>query len=57
MNITLNTKEELYTFRGKTFMCDAVTIKHLNYALALNGKSDRYTLVDQSQKKKYGNDQ
>lgn len=44
--VNKNTKEQTYTFRGRTFKCDAVTIKNLNYALALNGKSERYVLVE-----------
>jgi hypothetical protein len=34
--------EKLYTFRGKTFYCDARTIQKLNYALALNQSCERY---------------
>lgn len=41
-----NLKEELYSFRGKTFYCDAETIRHLNYALALNRSAERYEKVD-----------
>ena len=39
------TKQELYTFRGKTFPCDASIIKQLNYALALNRSNERYEKV------------
>lgn len=35
-------KEELYTFRNKTFPCDADTVARLNYALALNHSEERY---------------
>lgn len=52
MNIEQNTiggipnlKQELYTFRGKIFYCDAVTIGQLNYALALNRSNERYEKV------------
>lgn len=40
------TKQELYTFRGKTFYSDARTIKQLNYALALNRSTERYEKVN-----------
>lgn len=40
-----NLKEELYSFRGKEFYCDAETIRHLNYALALNHSSERYEKI------------
>jgi hypothetical protein len=42
---TPNLKQELYTFRGKTFPCDASIIKQLNYALALNRSNERYEKV------------
>jgi len=35
-------KQEKYTFKGKTFLCDAWTIQQLNFALALNNIKDRY---------------
>lgn len=38
-------EEKLYTFRGKTFYCDAKTIQKLNYALTLNGRTERYEEV------------
>lgn len=43
--VNKNTKEQTYTFRGRTFKCDAATIRSLNYALALNRSSERYVLV------------
>jgi len=39
-------KQELYTFRGKTFYSDEWTIKQLNYALALNRSTERYEKVN-----------
>lgn len=38
-------KENLYKFRGKKILSDHETIRHLNYALALNGCEDRYVLI------------
>ena len=38
-------KEKKYKFRGKTFLCDPRTIQQLNYALALNGRIERYEEV------------
>jgi hypothetical protein len=35
-------KKKKYKFRNKIFECDEQTIKCLNYALALNGSSERY---------------
>ena len=47
MNITHKSiNENLYTFRGKTFMSDAKTIGVLNYALALNRSNERYKLKE-----------
>ena len=34
--------KETYTFRGKDFQLDEFTAAQLNYALAVNGFSDRY---------------
>lgn len=42
---TTNIKQELYTFRGKTFHSDAWTIKQLNYALGFNNSKERYEKV------------
>jgi hypothetical protein len=39
-------KQELYTFRGKTFYSDERIIKQLNYALALNRSTERYEKVN-----------
>ena len=38
-------KETYYTYKGNTFKSDAGTVKHLNYALALNRCPDRYVLA------------
>jgi hypothetical protein len=38
-------KQEKYTFKGKTFLCDAWTIGQLNFALSLNKAKDRYKKV------------
>ena len=46
MYVNSNSVENFYSFRGKTFACDANTIRQLNYALALNQKSERYELVN-----------
>ena len=46
-----NNKETLYKFRGKTFPCDAQTVRILNNALALNQSKDRYEKVDRRTKK------
>lgn len=43
-------KEKLYEYQGKQFKCDPWTIKQLNYALALNGRKDRYVLVKKPKK-------
>lgn len=44
--ISLNIeKKELYTFQGKTFLCDSWTIQQLNFALALNRSKERYKKV------------
>jgi hypothetical protein len=49
---TNNLKQELYTFRGKTFYSDAWTIGQLNYALALNHSKERYEKVQHGRKRK-----
>ena len=41
-----------YKYKGKTFACEEHTIKHLNYALALNYSNERY--VEVKTKKKNG---
>jgi len=45
-------KQELYTFRDKTFYSDEWTIKQLNYALALNRSNERYEKVQHGRKRK-----
>jgi hypothetical protein len=35
-------KQEKYTFKGKTFLCDSWTIGQLNFALSLNNHKERY---------------
>ena len=44
-----DSSREMYSYKGKTFQCDAYTIAQLNYALALNKQTERYTLVSESQ--------
>jgi hypothetical protein len=39
-------KQELYTFRDKTFYSDEWTIRQLNYALALNRSTEKYEKVN-----------
>jgi hypothetical protein len=38
-------KQEMYSFRGKTFLCDEWTIRQLNFALSLNRSKERYKKV------------
>jgi hypothetical protein len=47
-NMIDGTKNNLYTFRGKTFECDAWTIQQLNLALAYNQSKERYEEVKPS---------
>ena len=47
---TCSWEPAVYKFRGKEFVCSKDTISQLNYALALNGSSERYIKVREIEK-------
>lgn len=46
------TDKNFYKYNGKTFPCDEHTIRQLNYALALNNKSERYVQASLTEQQK-----
>jgi hypothetical protein len=42
---TRSCEPAVFSFRGKEFVCSEDTISRLNYALSLNGSSERYVRV------------
>jgi hypothetical protein len=43
-------KNEAYEYLGKIYFTDTATVKYLNYALALNRRSERYVKVKPTKK-------